>query len=123
MTDTNRIFNCNMHEALVSYLYDEASPDEVHQVEAHLKLCSACEQELAAFERVRTMLQQWQLDDMPIVRITPPAERRSALAILKELFTIAPVWVKALGALTAAMLVLAVIGADIRIGHHGFNFQ
>src|SRR5260370_29378888 len=60
---------------------------------------------------------------MPIVRITPPAERRSALAILKELFTIAPVWVKALGALTAAMLVLAVIGADIRIGHDGFNFQ
>ncbi|HWX41406.1 MAG TPA: zf-HC2 domain-containing protein [Blastocatellia bacterium] len=123
MTDTNRTSNCNMHEALVSYLYDEATPEETRRVESHLKQCSACGEELAAFERVRHMLQHWQLDDMPIVRITPPAERRSALALLKELFTIAPVWVKAMGVLTAAMLILAIIGADISIGRDGFRMQ
>src|SRR5262249_25354152 len=123
MTDTNKTSNCDMHEALVSYLYNEATPDETRRVESHLKQCSACGEELAAFERVRKMLQQWQLDDMPIVRITPPAERRSALAVLKELFTITPVWVKALGVLSAAMVILAIIGADVSIGRDGFRMQ
>src|SRR5215831_6205969 len=110
MNDTNRTSNCNMHEALVSYLYDEATPEEIRSVEVHLKQCSACGEELAAFERVRSMLQQWQLDDMPIVRIAAPAQRRSALAVLREFFTVAPIWVKGLGVVAAAMLVLAVIG-------------
>jgi len=112
-----------MHEALVSYLYDEATAEETRSVESHLKQCSACGEELEAFERVRSMLQQWQLDDMPIVRIAPPAQRRSALTVLKELFTLAPIWVKGLGVLTAAMLVLAIIGADISIGRDGFHMR
>jgi hypothetical protein len=112
-----------MHEALVSYLYGEATPEEIRGVEAHLKQCSVCGEELAAFERVRSMLQQWQLDDMPIVRIAAPAQRRSALAVLREFFTVAPIWVKGLGVVAAAMLVLAVIGADISIGRDGFRMQ
>jgi hypothetical protein len=118
MNDTNK--NCNMHEALVSYLYNEAPPEEGRRVEAHLAECSACKHELAAFENVRGLLQQWQIDEMPVVRVvTEP--RRSALSMLKELFTLTPIWAKALGAVAMALVVLAVIGTEVSIGGGGFS--
>ena len=125
MTDINETPNCDMREALVSYLYNEATPDESRRVENHLVACSACKQEVVAFERVRGMLQQWQLEDMPILRIAtePHAPRRSALAVLKELFVVTPIWAKALGAVAMAMLVLAVMGTNISIGRDGFSFR
>jgi hypothetical protein len=117
--------NCNMHEALMSYLYDESTPDEKLRVESHLTECGACKQELHAFERVRGMLQQWQLDDAPIVRIMtePSRGNRSILAVLKELITVTPIWAKALGAVAMAMLVLAVLGTDVSVGRGGVSFH
>ena len=125
MTNTNKTPNCDMREALVSYLYNEATPEETRLVQEHLVACTACKQEVTAFERVRGMLQQWQLDDMPIVRVVTEAQspRRSALAVLKELFTVTPVWAKVLGAAAMAMLVLAVMGTSISIGRDGFSFR
>ena len=109
-----------MHEALVSYLYNEAPPEEGRRVEAHLTECSACKHELAAFENVRGLLQQWQIDEMPVVRVvTEP--RRSALSMLKELFTLTPTWAKAMGAVAMALVVLAVMGTEVSIGAGGFS--
>jgi hypothetical protein len=125
MTDINKTPNCDMREALVSYLYNEATPDESRRVEDHLSACPACKQEVVAFERVRGMLQQWQLEDMPIVRVAtaPHAPRRYALALLKELFDVTPIWAKALGAVAMLALVLAVMGTNISIGRDGFLFR
>ena len=125
MTNTSNTPNCEMREALVSYLYNEATPEETRLVQEHLVACTACKQEVTAFERVRGMLQQWQLDDMPIVRLVaePPSSRRSALAVLKELFTVTPVWVKALSAVAMALLIFAVMGTNISIGREGFSFS
>lgn len=122
MNDKQKTSNCNMHEALVSYLYDEATPEESNVIRAHVAECGACKQELHAFERVRSMLQQWQLDDLPVVRVV--AERpRSMLTMLKELFSITPVWAKALGTVAAAMVLLAVVGTDVSVGQGGFSFH
>lgn len=119
-TMSNTRKNCGMHEALVSYLYNEAAPDERLRVEAHLAECFSCKQELVAFERVRGMLQQWQIDEMPVVRVvTEP--RRSPLTVLRELFGLTPIWSKALGALAIAMLVLAVMGTEVSIGRGGLS--
>ena len=116
--------NCNMHEALMSYLYDESTPDEKLRVETHLTDCGACKQELHAFERVRGMLQQWQLDDMPVLRVsTAQTGNRSILAVLKELISVTPIWAKALGAVAMAMLVLAVLGTDISVGRGGVSLH
>jgi hypothetical protein len=124
MTDTNKTSNCDRREALVSYLYNEATPGESRDFENHLTDCPACKQEVRAFERVRGMLQQWQLEDMPIVRVvTEPPPRRPALAVLKELFAVTPAWAKALGAAAMALLVLAAIGTNISIGRDGFSFR
>ena len=116
--------NCNMHEALMSYLYDESTPDEKLRVETHLTDCGACKQELHAFERVRGMLQQWQLDDMPVLRVsTEQTGKRSILAVLKELISVTPIWAKALGAVAMAMLVLAVLGTDVNVGRGGVSLH
>lgn len=125
MSNKQKTPNCNMHEALVSYLYDEATAEESRRVEAHLTQCTACKQELHSFERVRGMLQQWQLDDLPVVRVVAerPSGERSMLGVLKELFSLTPLWAKALGALAMAMLVLAVIGTDVSVGRSGFSFH
>ncbi|HEX8091935.1 MAG TPA: zf-HC2 domain-containing protein [Blastocatellia bacterium] len=125
MTDTNETPNCDMREALVSYLYNEATLDESRDVENHLVTCPACKQEVMAFERVRGMLQQWRLEDMPIMRMVtePLSPRRAALAVLKELFVVTPAWAKALGGAAMALLVLAVMGTNISIGSGGFSFR
>jgi hypothetical protein len=126
MTDLNRTANCEMHEALVSHLYNEASPEERRQVEEHLKSCSVCAEEMTAFERVRGMLQQWQVDELPEVYIVTKdtaTRRRSMLALLKELLTVSPVWVKAMGGVAFAMLVLAVMGTSISVGSNGFSMR
>jgi hypothetical protein len=114
-----------MHEALVSYLYNEATAEEISLVEKHLDACPACKQEVLDFERVRGMLQQWQLNDMPIVRVVAEAQspRPTALRVLKELFTVTPVWAKAVGAAAMVMLLFAVMGTSISIGSDGFSFR
>lgn len=125
MSDKNKMTNCDMHEALVSYLYDEATPEESGLVEQHLRECAACKDKLHSFERVRGMLQQWQIDDLPVVRVV--AERvsseRSMLSVLKELVSVTPIWAKALGAVAMALMVLAIIGTDISVGNGGFSFR
>jgi len=122
MTDTNKTSGCHMREALVAYLYSEATAEEGRQMESHLAECGACKRELEAFERVRGMLQQWQLDDLPVVRVvTEP--RRSALAVLKELLAVTPLWAKALGAVAMALLVFAVMGTEISVGRGGFSMR
>lgn len=125
MNDTQKTPDCNMHEALVAYLYNEAAPDESRRIETHLTECAACKQELTAFERVRGMLQQWQLDDLPVVRVVaePASGQRSMLAVLRELFSVTPLWAKAFGAVAMAMLVLAVIGTDVSVGRGGVAFH
>ena len=125
MNDKQKTPNCDMHEALVSYLYNEATPEESGRVEAHLAECAPCKQELHSFERVRGMLQQWQLDDLPVVRVVTgrASGERSMLEVLKELLTVTPLWVKAIGAVAMAMLVLAVIGTDLSVGRGGVSFH
>src|SRR5262245_34443646 len=108
MSDKEKTANCDMHEALVSYLYNEATPEENALIERHLRECTACKEELHSFERVRGMLQQWQIDDLPVVRVV--AERssseRSVLSILKELISVTPIWAKALAAAAMVLVVL-----------------
>lgn len=121
MTDTN-LNQCDMREMLVSYLYNEATPEETLTVESHLKECSRCSDELAAFGRVRNMLQQWELADLPVVRVAAQ-QKRSAIDVLKELFGVMPLWVKGFSAVAAAMLIFSVFGTEVSVGNGGFSFK
>src|SRR5215471_14964212 len=125
MSNEKKTTNCDKHEALVSYLYNEATPQESGLIEKHLSECGSCKEEFHSFERVRDMLQQWQIDDLPVVRVV--AERssseRSMLTILKELFSVTPLWAKALGAAAMALVIFSVIGTDISVGGAGVRFH
>jgi hypothetical protein len=121
MKDTKN--NCGMHESLVAYLYGEASGDESRSVQTHLSQCPSCTEELEAFERVRGMLQHWQLDDLPVVRVAVGESRRSFTAVLRELFAVASIWAKAAAAVATVLLLLAIVGTDIRIGAGGVTFH
>ncbi|HXG65397.1 MAG TPA: zf-HC2 domain-containing protein [Blastocatellia bacterium] len=128
MTQKNKQPECGMREALVSYLYGEATPDESRRFAAHLKECAACAEELAAFDRVRGALRQWELDDAPVFHFSPspsetPAARRPFLAVLRELFGVMPVWTKAVGAMAMAVLVLAVLGTEIKVENGNFSLR
>jgi hypothetical protein len=114
-----------MREPLVAYLYGEATPEESRLLEAHLSACAVCEQEMAAFERVRGMLQQWRLDDLPVLRVEagPAPRNRSALDAFKEFVAILPVWAKVIGAAAAAMIVLAALGTEVSIDSNGFRMR
>jgi hypothetical protein len=126
MTQQDNSPSCNMHELLVTYLYGETAPEESLRFESHLIDCASCRQELSAFEGVRESLQQWQFDEAPTLRWVATAAAqpgKSALALLKELLTIMPLWAKGLGVVATAMLVLAVLGTDIRIGKDGVSYR
>jgi soluble cytochrome b562 len=121
MTDINKTPNCDMREALISRLYNEATPEESRRVEDHMIGCEACKQEFASFQRVRDQLQQWQLDDMPIVRVVtePPRSRMSAIAAFKALLGAMPLWGKAVGAFALCLLAFAVMGTSVTVGRDG----
>lgn len=123
MSETNK--TCQMQEVMMAYLYKEATNDEARRFEAHLAECAACRQELTGFDRVREQLQQWQVSDLPVVRVVaePHPARRSFLAVLKELFGVMPLWVKAASVAAVALIVMAVTGTSIRINRDGFSLS
>jgi hypothetical protein len=109
--------NCHMHEALVSYLYGEISPEEAARFQEHLSNCAICRDELVAFERVRSALGAWRLDQLPPLQIAhSKARRRPALQMM-------PFWMKGLGAAMAAILLLAIMGTELHIGRDGFTLR
>lgn len=60
---TDDTVHCGDPTALVSYLYDEGTPDERAAIAAHLAVCTACAAEIEALGAARRMLPAW----------TPPA--------------------------------------------------
>jgi hypothetical protein len=126
MTQEKLTPNCKMHEALVTYLYGETTPEDSLRFESHLLDCASCKQELSAFEGVRESLQLWQLKEAPNMRIAVAQSvqpKRSFITVLKELFMVMPVWAKGLGAIATAMLILAVMGTHISINKEGFSLR
>lgn len=113
---------CARAEDLVSYLYNEATPDEARDFEKHVRHCASCDAELAAFGGVRQAINGWR--QQALGSLTSPAfetarafaparassRKRSALAALREFFTLSPAWMRAATAAAAIMFcALAVI--------------
>jgi hypothetical protein len=81
-----------LRDDLLDVLYGEASPETRRRIDAHVKTCSPCRDELAALRDVRADLQSWKAPEM-----RPFLPRRSPLR--------APLWLA-----TAAALLLATGG-------------
>ena len=123
MRDTSN--SCGRAEALVTYLYGEATADEARDFEGHLRQCAACRTELADFGGVREAIGDWRLqalgqlahtaaepDAPPLYNAaeTPRRRHASALAALREFFALSTAWTRAATvAVAVAFCALAVI--------------
>jgi len=80
MTDTVDMFcgyRGHRDEALVAYLYDDITPTERAEFEAHLAVCERCRAELAGLRSVRRQLDRWA---PPEPATLAPAMRSSSVA-------------------------------------------
>ena len=114
---------CHRAEDLVTYLYGEASETDALDFRNHLRQCDSCRSEFTVFNQVHESIETWRnealgasfnpaaipatvaIDATPVIR----HERRlSALAALREFFTVSPLWLR--GATAFAALLLCVLG-------------
>jgi anti-sigma factor RsiW len=131
---------CDRAEELIAYLYGEAQPAKARAFRAHLEACDACREELSDLGAVRgsvallreeahglaPSLDLGGLLDTAAVRSTP-APTRSALAALREFFSLSPLWLQA-GVATAALVLcglaaLTLARAEMRWDDEGFAFR
>jgi hypothetical protein len=132
---------CARAEELVAYLYDEATENEARSFGEHLRACASCRDELAAFGVVRAGVREWRNEAFgltpslafeaagatlaSVARETP--RKRSALAALREFFTLSPAWLQ-VGSVAAALLICALAAltfarTEVRWDENGLAFQ
>lgn len=117
--------SCARSNDLIAYLYNEASEMEAKDFARHSEHCASCRAELADFGQMREAIGDWRTQSLGAFAasavetkamrasgpVNPaPVRRRSALAALREFFTLAPVWMRAATAIAVlAFCALAVI--------------
>src|SRR5689334_939611 len=114
---------CHRAEDLVTYLYGEAGEVDALDFGKHLEQCDACRSEFAVFNQVHDSILTWRNEalgagfDPRAVAIDSAVEssqfvrherKLSALAALREFFTVSPLWLR--GATAFATLLLFVLG-------------
>ena len=103
MKDTLNNSTCDRTDDLISFLYGEPDAKDFKQ---HLQACKSCQDEFDSLGRVRESIALWKTEafSAPRVEIAPvPVRRRSAVAALREFFSLSPLWMK--GAVSFAALV------------------
>jgi hypothetical protein len=122
MKDTHERPVCHRSEDLVSYLYGEAPAMDAVDFRHHLQQCDACRSEFTVFNQVHDSIQLWRDQALgasfstaavaePVNESTefaPQKRRLSAIAALREFFSVSPLWLR--GATTFAALLLFVLG-------------
>lgn len=134
---------CERADDMIAYLYGETSQSEAKDFERHIENCAACRTESSAFADVRASIGAWRKQSLgalafPISETTPaPAfnavraeragRRPSALAALREFFTLSPAWMRAATAVLSiavcAVMTVAIAHAEIRWDKQGFSFS
>jgi hypothetical protein len=114
---------CHRAEDLVTYLYGEAGAADAQDFGAHLQQCDACRAEFGVFNSVHESIVIWRNEALGTASIRQDAvipeanfnsgrvvhaRKLSALAALREFFTVSPLWLR--GATAFAALVLCVLG-------------
>ena len=132
---------CERAEDLVTYLYGETAPSEARSFASHLDACAPCRDEMAAFGVMRTKVGALREE---LVSVTPRidfaaafgaessartrvARKRSALAALREFFTLSPLWLRA-GSVAATVAVCALAAltfarTEMRWDENGIAFR
>lgn len=110
---------CHRAEDMVTYLYGEASEADGRDFAAHLELCDACRVEFGAFRQVHNSILDWRNEALgsAFLSASVPAQaevarahfvqrerKLSALAALREFFTVSPLWLRVATGFAALLL-------------------
>ena len=105
----NESFQCGNVDALMGYLYDEASPDQQRAVALHLARCAACAAEVDGLNATRQELDTWRPPAMALgFRIAVP-EPAAPIAV-------APWWQRPMPAWMQAAAAVVVFAAGLAAG-------
>jgi anti-sigma factor RsiW len=115
---------CGRENDLIGFLYGELDAAEALAFQHHLRECAVCKTELAGFGEVRESVVAWRNESLGSagypVQITAPSPTRaarrrpSAMAALREFFTLSPLWMK--GAMACAAILFCVL-AGLAVAH------
>jgi len=116
---------CEQSNELIAFLYGELNDIEAQSFQRHMKDCSSCGQELAAFSDIRSSVVAWR--DESLGRISSPASlpqaivdhqrnRPSAWAAVRAFFDLSPAWLK--GSVAFATLLICIL-AGLAISRFG----
>ena len=125
MQNINQRPVCHRAEDLVTYLYGEATAEEARDFSGHMHQCDACRAEFTVFHQVHDSIVAWRNEALGSIVQVPQVstsaasafvatdefvqhERKlSALAALREFFSVSPLWLR--GATAFAGLVLCAL--------------
>ena len=119
---------CHRAEDLVTYLYGEASAADARDFAGHLQRCDACRAEFGVFKQVHESVALWRNEALgatfspssqaETVLAMPdssqPERKLSALAALREFFSVSPLWLRSVTACAAVLLCVLAIMAISR---------
>lgn len=129
MQNVNERPVCHRAEDLVTYLYGEASVEEARDFAGHMQQCDACRAEFTVFNSVHDSIVAWRNEALG--QMVSPAtatetafvtsqvvqhERKlSALAALREFFTVSPLWMRGATAFAGLLLCALIVFAVSRL--------
>ena len=129
MQNVNERPVCHRAEDLVTYLYGEATVEEARDFAGHMQQCDACRAEFTVFSSVHDSIVAWRNEALGQMVSPAPAtetafvtsqvvqhERKlSALAALREFFTVSPLWMRGATAFAGLLLCALIVFAVLRL--------
>jgi hypothetical protein len=130
MTENICRYTGDREQAIVAYLYDDASVDLAERVafDAHLVGCARCCAELAAFKDVRASLGRWSppepahlrsQDPLPLGAATQPAAEPASRSWWREI----PAWAQVAAAMLCLGAAAAIANLDVRYDATGLQVR
>lgn len=123
MTET---FRCDDKDTLIAFLYHEIDPPLRDAVEAHVRTCAACTDELAALSGVRLGLAAWappqpELGFTMVSTRAADAAARPAATVVSAAngWTQVPIWAQAVAAVLVLAVAAGVANVQVRSGPDG----
>jgi len=112
---------CHRAEDLVTYLYGEGSEVDATDFAGHLQQCDACRSEFGVFQQVHDSILLWRNEALgsafspavvpfestvEAVQFVRHERRLTALAAVREFFSVSPLWLRAATGFAALLLCL-----------------
>lgn len=125
MKDTTETI-CDRNDDLIAFLYHELDEKDARNFQQHMQQCSSCEREIASLGEIRQSIVSWRdaslgaawsagaVRDRQLEFSAPVAEvrhRPSAVAAIREFFSLSPVWMKGAAAFASLLFCVCAVMA------------